>query len=217
MHTPSLLTTLLAFSSLVPAQEQPPCPPLQSILASAYQAPLYTYPTSLTQGIVPKNLHSHNDCKHPLTSTHTRRTHQLIPLPIKDWRPLPFYSALSVGAISVEADVWLYNSTLHVGHEESALTPARTFSALYIDPILDVLRRQNPSSSPYVPETDRPTRNGVFDTSSAQTLYLYVDMKTDGADTFPVVSRALPDHRHRALEPHARGGLPHDVQRERGG
>jgi hypothetical protein len=32
------------------------------------------------------------------------------------WRDVPFYTALSVGAISTESDVWLYNGTLYVGH-----------------------------------------------------------------------------------------------------
>jgi hypothetical protein len=56
---------------------------LQDILNKAHQGPLYTYPTSLTQGIVPvrccfplkvpdlrltylqKAIHSHNDCNIP--------------------------------------------------------------------------------------------------------------------------------------------------------
>ncbi|RDW78162.1 hypothetical protein BP5796_06014 [Coleophoma crateriformis] len=139
---------------------------LESILAQAHQGPLYTYPTSLTQGIVPKGIHSHNDY----------------------WRPLPFYTALSQGVISVEADVWLYNGTLHVGHEEGALTASRTFESLYINPILDVLRRQNPLNSSFL---SAPTYNGVFDTSASQTLYLFVDVKTDGASTWPVVVKAL--------------------------
>ncbi|KAL9054109.1 MAG: hypothetical protein Q9162_004366 [Coniocarpon cinnabarinum] len=126
---------------------------------------LYTYPTDLTRNLVPKALHSHNDY----------------------WRDVPFWSALSVGAISVEADVWLYNSTLYVGHEASALTPQRTFQSLYIHPILSVLQRQNPSSD----FVTSPTRNGVFDTTSDQTLYLWVDSKTEGASTFEAVVREL--------------------------
>ena len=70
----------------------------------------YSYPTDLTRNIVPKMLHSHNDY----------------------WRDFPFYSALSVGAVSIEADVWLYNGTLYVGHEEQALTTSRTFQSLYV-------------------------------------------------------------------------------------
>ena len=139
--------------------------PLQAILFHAHSGPLYTYPTDLTQGIIPKALHSHNDY----------------------WRPLPFYSALSVGAVSVEADVWLVNGTLYVGHEESALTSERTFDALYVQPILAVLKMMNPNSL-FLTE---PTNNGVYDTDSSQTLYLYVDVKTDGPTTFPHVVRAL--------------------------
>ncbi|CAG8955486.1 hypothetical protein HYFRA_00010353 [Hymenoscyphus fraxineus] len=140
-------------------------PALQEILDKAHQAPLYTYPTSLTQGIVPKPIHSHNDY----------------------WRDIPFYSALSQGAISIEADVWLYNGTLHIGHEQGALTNERTFDRLYVSPILDVLKRQNPKSR-FLPA---PTHNGVFDTDAGQTLYLFVDLKTDGASTWPVVIKAL--------------------------
>ena len=89
--------------------------------------------------------------------------------------------------MSIEADVWLYNSTLYVGHEPSALTSARTFASLYIDPILSVLQRENPAS-PFVSST---TTNGVFDGYSTQTLYLFVDVKTSGEQTWPYVVSAL--------------------------
>ncbi len=101
---------------------------------------------------------------------------------------MPFYSALSVGAVSVESDVWLYNGTLYVGHERSALTTGRTFESLYINPILDTLHRQNPTTSRFQSSL---THNGVFDTDGSQTLYLFVDVKTDGPTTWPYVVRAL--------------------------
>ncbi|KAK4542247.1 hypothetical protein LTR36_006900 [Oleoguttula mirabilis] len=163
----SLLPVALAATAAYAQSDIPISYPLQSILSHAMSGPLYTYPTHLTQGIVPKALHSHNDY----------------------WRPIPFYSALSVGAVSVEADVWLYNGTLHVGHEESALTNERTFDSLYIQPILSVLHAENPSSNFLTATT--PTKNGVFDTASGQTLYLFVDVKTVGATTWPYVVRAL--------------------------
>lgn len=65
---------------------------LQNILANTHGSNLYTYPTDLTRGIVPKPLHSHNDY----------------------WRDVPFYSALSYGAVSIEADVWLVDGKLYV-------------------------------------------------------------------------------------------------------
>lgn len=161
------LTAALAAATVVLGQSDIPInSALQKILSDASSDPKYTYPTSLTQGIIPKAFHSHNDY----------------------WRPAPFYSALSVGAMSIEADVWLYNGTLHVGHEESALTNARTFDSLYIQPILSVLHKQNPNSSFL---TSGSTKNGVYDTSSGQTLYLFVDVKTDGPTTFPYVVKAL--------------------------
>ena len=160
------LTAAFAATVTYAQSDIPVSRPLQNILGNAMQGPLYTYPTDLTQGIIPKAFHSHNDY----------------------WRPLPFYSALSVGAVSVEADVWNYNGTLHVGHEESALTNERTFDSLYIQPILSVLRAQNPNSS-FVDSL--PTKNGVYDTSAGQTLYLFVDVKTDGPTTWPVVVKYL--------------------------
>ena len=165
MLYPSVIA-ILSFTASITAVRPDVSPELQSILDQAYQTPLYTYPTSLTQGIIPKLIHSHNDY----------------------WRDVPYYSALSVGAVSIEADVWLYNGTLHVGHERGALTKERTFESLYINPILDTLRRQNPTNSSFL---STATKNGVFDTDVAQTLYLFVDVKTDGALTWPYVVRAL--------------------------
>lgn len=163
----TVLTAALACAAAVLGQSDIPInAALQKILADAPSDPKYSYPTSLTQGILPKAFHSHNDY----------------------WRPVPFYSALAAGAISIEADVWLYNGTLHVGHEQSALTAARTLDALYIQPLLSVLRRQNPDSAYLAPGA---APNGVYDTSSGQTLYLFIDVKTDGPTTFPHVVRAL--------------------------
>ncbi|EMC93779.1 hypothetical protein BAUCODRAFT_210068 [Baudoinia panamericana UAMH 10762] len=159
----TIFTAAVAFAGTALAQSDIPLSPaLQNIVNNSSYS---SYPTQLTQGIIPKPLHSHNDY----------------------WRPQPFYSALSVGAVSVEADVWLYNGTLYIGHETSALTPSRTFDGLYIQQILSVLRAQNPNSS-FVTGT---TKNGVFDTASGQTLYLFVDVKTDGPTTWPYVVRAL--------------------------
>ncbi|RMZ89897.1 hypothetical protein DV736_g2874, partial [Chaetothyriales sp. CBS 134916] len=161
--------TLAVFASLVIASPLPQdldiSSSLQNVLENTHDSDLYTYPTDLTRGVVPKQIHSHNDY----------------------WRDVPFYEALSVGAISVEADVWLINNTLHVGHEPSALTSARTFQSLYIGPILDTLQRQNPITE----FVGAGTKNGVFDTSSTQTLYLFVDVKTDGTTTWPEVIKGL--------------------------
>lgn len=129
-------------------------------------SPLLSYPTDYTRDIVPKAIHSHNDY----------------------WREVPLLTAISHGVASVEADVWLVNGTLYVGHEAAALTPNRTFASLYIEPLLHILALQNPQD-PFT--TNQTSPNGVFDTSSGLPLQLLVDIKTDGNETLPAVLKAL--------------------------
>jgi hypothetical protein len=71
------------------------------------QSPLLSYPTDFTRNIVPKAIHSHNDCK---------RGNVFLTLSdlVLDWREVPLLTALSYGVASVEADVWLINGTLFV-------------------------------------------------------------------------------------------------------
>lgn len=105
----------------------------------------------------------------------------------EDWRQVPVYTALSYGAVSIEADVWLYEGELHIGHHREALSKDRTFRSLYVDPLLDVLKRMNPPSN----FGDYNAINGVFDTAAGQTLYLFVDVKTSGEETWAAVLKAL--------------------------
>ncbi|KAF8761753.1 hypothetical protein RHS01_01042 [Rhizoctonia solani] len=139
---------------------------IDEVITDWKNQPQSTYPTQLTRGIIPKGIHSHNDY----------------------WRDVPLFSAIAVGAISVEADVWLWDNELYVGHDPSSLTTKRTFSSLYVNPLLSILKQQNPKSS--FPYTNN-TRYGVFDTVIDQTLYLFVDVKTDGNTTWPLVIKQL--------------------------
>lgn len=59
----------------------------------------------------------------------------------------PLLDALEAGAISVEADVFLQDGVLLVGHDRSQLTAARSLQALYLEP-LDALRRERGSLIP---------------------------------------------------------------------
>jgi len=158
MYAPTLLAALAGAAAAQNAA-------LKDILAQAGTGN-YTYATAFTQGIIPKPLHSHNDY----------------------WRPVPFYSALAAGAISIEADVYLINSTLFVGHERTDLSRSRTLDSLYIQPIVSVLETMNPNNHEFV-ESD--TKHGVFDMTVGQTLYLWIDVKTDGPTAWPYVVRAL--------------------------
>ncbi|EIW57585.1 uncharacterized protein TRAVEDRAFT_126064 [Trametes versicolor FP-101664 SS1] len=132
----------------------------------ASNSKLLQYPTQFTQGIMPKMIHSHNDY----------------------WRDVPLLTALSFGVASVEADVSLVNGTLFVGHEAAALTPDRTLDSLYIQPLLQILKKQNPKNAFPVNST---SPNGVFDTASGTPLQLLIDIKTDGVEALPFILKAF--------------------------
>lgn len=130
------------------------------------------YPTDFTRDIVPIPCHSHNDY----------------------WRRVPLYEAIHYGCTSVEADVWLFDGELYVGHSTSSLTPNRTFQSLYIEPLVQIIDKQNPSAD-FV--NDAQTRNGVFDEDPDQTLVLLVDFKTNGEELLPVVESQISALRDR--------------------
>lgn len=127
-----------------------------------------------TRDVQPRPVHSHNDY----------------------WRQVPLFSALTIGATGVEADVWRYDDALYVGHDAASLNRERTFKSLYVDPIRQLLDRMNNASSPNFSQTlelkdGRPPTSyplkGVFESDPSQTLNLYIDVKTPGAETLPVV------------------------------
>lgn len=76
-----------------------------------------------------------------------------------------------------------------------SLTTTRTLKNLYIDPLLEILDKQNPVTS-FHPQLDSPA-NGVFDTDPDQTLVLLLDFKTNGADLWPRVHAQLQPLREK--------------------
>jgi len=168
------LLALATIASLVGLSSQRPGVLDEITMLETSNSTLLRYPTDFTQNIVPKGIHSHNDY----------------------WRDVPLLTALSLGVASVEADVWLVNNTLFIGHEMAALTPARTFDSLYVEPLVSIIEGQNPKSQFTVNQT---SVNGVFDTASSIPLQLLVDMKTDGPSTLPFVVTALQPLRERGF------------------
>jgi hypothetical protein len=113
------------------------------LLSAAQAQPTAFHPAvSLAQG------HSHNDY----------------------WRPHPLFDALSLGFQSVEADVFLVDSTLLVGHEPADLRPDRTLESLYLDPLRQL------GAGRYA----RPAE-----------LWLFIDVKTAGPATYARLRRVL--------------------------
>lgn len=142
---------------------------------------LSTWPTDFSRGINPIPCHSHNDY----------------------WRRVPLYSAISAGCIGVEADIWLYKEDLYVGHNTASLTRNRTLNNLYINPLIEILSHQNPTTSFYPQEDTGPA--GVFDTSPEQSLILLIDFKTTGEALWPYVLSALQPLRERNYLTHLNG------------
>lgn len=92
-------------------------------------ADISRWPTDISRDIIPVGCHSHNDY----------------------WRRVPLFSALQAGCVGVEADVWFIDQDhqdhprdLYVGHTTSSLTPQRTLRSMYVDPLVNLLDRQNP-------------------------------------------------------------------------
>lgn len=139
------------------------------------------WPTDITRDVIPISCHSHNDY----------------------WRAVPLYSGISAGCISTEADVWLKDGQLFVGHDESSLTDKRTLQSLYLDPLLSIIERQNPST-PFVPD-GASGMNGVFDTDPGQVLTLLIDLKTDDSETFEAIVAALEPLRNKGYLTHFDG------------
>jgi len=74
-------------------------------------SPLLQYPTQVTQDLVPKRIHSHNDCPSFAPPSCDFAKGLTVNL---DWRDVPLLTALSYGVTSVEADVWLFDGNLLV-------------------------------------------------------------------------------------------------------
>lgn len=179
----SALTALLIFFN-IHLRRQIPRNDIQRIVA-AWGAPGSPteaeahYPTDFSRDVIPIPCHSHNDY----------------------WRKVPLYDALAAGCTGVEADVWLTDNDLLVGHSTGSLSSARSLTSLYIDPLMSILNHQNPpvtfqTSTSSDPEQNTATSNaspinGVFETNPATSLVLLIDVKTDGTATIPIVIQQL--------------------------
>ena len=99
-----------------------------------------------TKNYTPADAHSHNDYKNSI----------------------PFYRAYNAGFGSIEADVFAVNGQLMVAHKEEEITPARSLKLLYIDPLVDKLKKD-----------------------TARKLRLLIEIKKDYTVTLPLVIEEL--------------------------
>ena len=151
------------------------------------------YPMDFSsRDIIPIPCHSHNDY----------------------WRKVPLYDALAAGCTGVEADVWLTDNDLLVGHSTGSLTSTRSLKSLYIDPLMSILNLQNPppayqnttnATTTANSSTSRSSTNGVFEDNPTVSLTLLIDVKSNGTTTLPVVLQQLEPLRSRGYLTHFNG------------
>lgn len=114
----------------------------------------HAQPAASTDGVQPlERAHAHNDYEHD--------------------RPL--FDALSHGFRSVEADVWLVDGELCIGHD--APDCSRTLESLYLKPLAEIAR----------------SNGGEIYDGSTEPLRLYVDVKDGGREVWDVLADQLDD------------------------
>jgi len=108
---------------------------------------------AIAQPSIPRPAHSHNDYD----------------------RTRPLFSALQLRFASVEADIYLVDDELRVGHDPGDLMPGRTLGNLYLEPLRLIVMR---GIGQVYPETTTP-------------LILLVDIKSEAEATYQALERAL--------------------------
>ncbi|ANZ73659.1 BA75_00082T0 [Komagataella pastoris] len=110
-----------------------------------------------------------------------------------EWRRLPLYDALRVGAQSVEADVWYFDSdpdTIFVGHNKVFLSSKWNLDDMYLNPLFSLIG-QNNIAKRFEDENVSTRRNGIFYNNLHQTLYLYLDIKSNSEKTMAALEDKL--------------------------
>ncbi len=88
--------------------------------------------------------------------------------------PRPLHDALDRGFTSVEADIFLVDGKLLVGHDRSELQPERTLQALYLDPLRKLVGEHD----------------GHVHAKGAE-FGLLIDLKSPGAATYAALDEVL--------------------------
>lgn len=99
------------------------------------------------------------------------------------WRPRPLTDALQRGFKSVEADVFLSDGALLVGHDRKELQAGKTLEALYLAPLQDLARREKQ----------------LYQSSGI--LFLYIDFKTEGAPLYAQLAPLLRKYENLLVKP----------------
>lgn len=110
---------------------------------------------------------SHRSTVQPLERAHAHNDYE---------HDRPLLDALAHGFTSAEADVWLVDGELHIGHDGPDLT--RTLRETYLEPLAQRFRENGGAIHPRWDESFR----------------LLVDVKSAGPATWPVIERQLAEY-----------------------
>ncbi|GAA98952.1 uncharacterized protein L969DRAFT_51253 [Mixia osmundae IAM 14324] len=102
-----------------------------------------------------------------------------------EWRADPLFDALRQGCTFVEADVWLVDGQILVGHNAAMLTPGRSLRNLYLDPLHKLVAHINARAA------QGSSVQGVFAIDENQPLHLCIDIKVGPNQTAGQVFQAL--------------------------
>ncbi|MGI9430471.1 MAG: phosphatidylinositol-specific phospholipase C/glycerophosphodiester phosphodiesterase family protein [Bythopirellula sp.] len=123
-----------------------------------------------TSNVDPQSAAKHNEAGHrsktsPLPQAHAHNDYR---------HQNPLRDALQHGFCSVEADIFLVDGQLLVGHDRSELREHRTLQSLYLDPL-----------------SRRANRNGGRVYKDGPRFTLLVDIKSEGASTYVKLREVL--------------------------
>jgi len=96
----------------------------------------------------------------------------------------PLLDALDQGFTSVEADIWLVDGQLLVGHDLEDLDPSRTLQSLYLEPLSDRVEQYD---------------GGVYPGKRERYFQLLVDIKNTGEATYTELHEVLADDAYRPM------------------
>lgn len=108
------------------------------------------------------NAHSHNDYR----------------------RKRPLLDALENGFCSVEADIFLVDGQLLIGHDRHELAPERTLQSLYLNPLREIARRN---------------KNRIYPNGPPEFILL-IDIKEEGEKVYQKLREVLLEYRGMITE-----------------
>jgi len=105
-------------------------------------------------------------------------------------KPEPLVNALRNKVFSIEADVYLVKDSLLVAHDTNELNKAPSLKTLYIDPIIDLYKKNN----------------GHISSDSSYAPVLMIDIKENGVEVVAALIKLLSTHQiffERSINPKA--------------